>query len=220
MAASYAGGTRNILILGRSGSGKSTLASNIICQKDVFVIQGQTTNAVENVIIHDHKYTINIIDTAGLQGTRERGTKSNSEIMKDIKEQAKKRAREGFNLIIFVLRNNDPFTLEDHKVFTEITKSFKDTIGRLSLLVITGCDGISEVDRNAIVTRFKNDPFSKQFADIMEKGIYCVGLSEVNDIECIKYDMFPIHKIIAEARLVYLHDEIQERVHSISCTII
>ena len=75
--------------MGRSGSGKSTLANNIICQNGTFTGPGHTINAVENVSIHDQNYTINIIDTAGLQDTRERGTESNSEIMKDIKEQAK-----------------------------------------------------------------------------------------------------------------------------------
>ena len=55
----------------------------------MFANSGNTTSAVENVSIGDQNYTLNITDTAELQGTRERDTKSNSEIMKDIKKQAK-----------------------------------------------------------------------------------------------------------------------------------
>ena len=209
MAALYTGGKRNIIVLGRTGSGKSTLANNIICQDGAFNqnVTGQITNVVENVRIEGQVYAINIIDTVGLG----RGGKSDNEIMKDIKKHIKRRAPEGLNLIIFVLQNGE-FTDEEHNVFRKITKNFKDIISSLSLLVITGCDGKSQKERNDIILKFKTDPVSKQFADIMEKGIHCVGLSEEvkrTAIQDINNDMIPIHKIIAEARLFYLQDEIQ-----------
>ena len=92
-------------------------------------------------------------------------------------------------------------------------------IENLSLLVITGCDGKSEAAHEEIIKNFRTDPLTKKFGAIMQKGIYCVGLPDVEDlsermkeatIADMKNDMIPIHKAITEARVLYLQDEIQK----------
>ena len=213
-----AGGKRNVIVLGKSGCGKSTLANKIICQDGAFKVSslspdvaGKIINVIENVNIDGLLYTINMIDTAGLQGLRGRDGKNDKELMKQIKKQLKKRAPEGLNLIIFVLRNGE-FTDEESKVFRRITKKFSAVIKELSLLVITGCDG-KKGDRDDLVQKFKTNPSTKSFAEIMGRGIFCVNLPDTSNLseeekEAVMKDMIPIHKAIAEARLLYLHDEI------------
>ena len=217
------GGKRNIIVLGKSGCGKSTLANKIICQDGVFEVRNsslqgatpETKNVIEYVNIEGKVYTINMIDTVGFRDSRSKGAKSDTEIIKDI---IKKRAPEGLNLMIFVLRNCR-FTGEEHKAFKEILANFTDMIKDLSLLVITGCDGKTENAREEIIRNFRRDPLTKRFGAIMRKGIYCVGLPDLQDFsegvkihasEDMKKDMIPIHRAIVAAREVHLQDEIQK----------
>ena len=170
--------------------------------KEIFSIDGQV-------------YAINVIDTIGFQ---DRGGKSDSEIIKELKRQLKIRAPEGVSLIIFVLRNGR-FTSEESAVFKTITDNFSEVINKVSLLVITGCDGKSDKERCKIVEEFKINCYTKDAADIMEKGIYCIGLPNINDLseeikqdtmDNMESDMIPIHRVIAEAERLYLQDEIQK----------
>ena len=226
MAAHNVGGNRAIIVLGKTGSGKSTLANKIVCEDDTFTVARsfskcttKTQHAEETINVDGKSYTINMIDTIGFcdTGMDDDGPKSDSDIMKEIKRQLPSRAPNGLSLIIFVLRNCR-FTQEEYLVFKKITKHFCDMIRKFSLLVITGCDGLNETARDNIVAEFRSNPKSKPFADIMEKGIYCVGLPDIDGlqenikqkaIEESKRDMIPIHKTIAEAHLFYLQKEIQ-----------
>ena len=219
------GGQRSIIVLGKTGCGKSSLSNKIICQERVFEVansfQGVTSeikSVRENVSIEGKVYTINMIDTVGFRDPRSKGAKSDNEIIKDIKKQLKQRAPDGLNLIIFVLKNGR-FTEEEHKVFKKILDNFTDMIKDLSLLVITGCDGKSKRAREDIIRNFRSDPLTKKFGDIMRKGIYCVGLPDIDDlsegmrkvaIEDMVDDMIPIHKAVAAAKEIHLQQEIQK----------
>lgn len=225
MAAHNVGGNRAVIVLGKTGCGKSTLANKIVCDDPFLVARSfskctASTQHVEGTIQVDGKsYTINMIDTIGFcdTGTDDSGPRSDSDIMKEVKRQLQWRAPNGLSLIIFVLRYGR-FTQEEYLVFKKITKHFRDMIKKFSLLVITGCDGLNETARDKIVAEFRSNPKSKPFADIMEKGIYCVGLPDIDGlqenmkqkaIEESKKDMIPIHKTIAEAHLFYIQEEIQ-----------
>lgn len=219
------GGKRSIIVLGKTGCGKSTLSNKIICQDGVFKVansfQGVTskvTNVWEDVSIDGKVYTINMIDTIGFRDPRSKGAMTDNEIIKDLKKQLKERAPDGLNLMIFVMRNCR-FTEEEHKVFKKILDNFTDMIKDISLLVITGCDGKNKTAREEIIRNFRRDPLTKKFGAIMQKGIYCVGLPDVEDVsdrmkraalEDMAEDMIPIHKVIAQAREVHLQKEIQK----------
>lgn len=216
---------RNVIVLGKAGCGKSTLANKIIHQDDVFTVvdayrvdtedKAKFGHVKENVSIDGQVYAINVIDTIGFQ---DRDGKSDSEIIKELKRQMKIRAPGGVSLIIFVLRNGR-FKSEESAVFKTITDNFSEVINKISLLVITGCDGKSDEERRNIVEDFKVNSYTKDAADIMEKGIYCVGLPNINNLseeikqdtmDKMKSDMIPIHRVIAEAERLYLQDEIQK----------
>ena len=209
------GGRRNVVVLGKTSCGKSTLANKIICRDDTFRIGDhlhsvteQVSNVMESVDIEGKQYLINLIDTVGLRDSR----KSDNDIMKEVKKGLKARAPEGLNLIIFVWKHSR-FTREDYMVFKKITDNFTDLIQDLSLLVITHCERKTKRAREDIIKKFKEDPLTEKFGAMMKKGIHCVGLPDVNDLneqempaamEEMKHDMIPIHKVIAEATEMHL----------------
>ena len=85
------GGKQNVIVVGKIGSGKSTLANKIICSDDAFkigdqfhAVTDQVTSVIESVNIEGEDYLINMIDTVGLRDT---GTKSDNEIMKEVKKE-------------------------------------------------------------------------------------------------------------------------------------
>ena len=219
---------RNVVVLGKAGCGKSTLASKIIHQDGAFKVassfkvEGRNSNVKQDVEIHGQLYKINMIDTIGLKASRNENTKI---VMREIKTQVKCMAPEGLNLMIFVLRNGR-FTHEERIVFRKITDSYNDTINDISLLVITGCDGKSKRECDDIVENFRVNPLTKNVAAVMKKGIYCVGLPDINDlkeelkrsaIEKMTNDMIPICRVIAEADILYSHDQIQRGTCTACC---
>jgi len=221
------GGKRNIIVLGKTGCGKSTLSNKIVCADEDDIIfevqqsfQAVTTkieSAIQNVKIDDDLYQINMIDTIGFRDARKKGGMSDSKIIEAVKKHMKERASEGINLIIFVFRNGR-FTEEEKTVFEVITKNFTDLLSEMSMLVITGCDGLNETARKQVIRKFRTDPMTSQFAAIMKKGIYTVGFPSTKDltsrrkqvvIEEMEEDIAPIHQVISKARVLYLQSEIQ-----------
>ena len=218
----HTGGKRNIIVVGKTGSGKSTLANKIICQDGTFnigdefhAVTDQVKSVIETVDIEGKQYLINMIDTVGLRDTG----KSDNEVMKEIKKELRARAPEGLNLIIFVFKHGR-FTREEIKVFKKISENFTEVIRDFSLLVLTNCDRKSKRAREDIVKRFKEDPLTEKFGAMMRKGIHCVGLPDVKDLneqempaamEEMKEDMIPIHKTIAEAKEMHLQEQIQKK---------
>ena len=230
VAAYNSGGKRNIIVLGKTGSGKSTLANKVVCHDRAFKIstsfESCTTlnvHACETVEIDGRTYCINMIDTVGFKDAK-KDAKRNSEIIKEIKKELKIRVPEGLNLMIFVLRLGR-FTEEEHSVFKKIVRNFGDLIKDISLLVITGCDGKSDDARNKIIKDFKENALTKQFAEIMTKGIYCVALPDISELneevkktaeKEIDKDMTLIRKVIVDSRSLYLQEQIEKK----SCMIL
>lgn len=221
------GGQRNVIVLGKTGCGKSTLANKIICaseENETFKVkesfQAVTTKivgSIENVVIGTDTYKINMIDTIGFSDNRQRGAMSDNNIVHAIKKHMRARAPEGISLIIFVFRRGR-FTEDEQKVFQIMADNFTDYIKEVSCLVITGCDGLNEDARSQLISNFKTDPLTERFATIMTKGIYTVGFPKVSSlssrakeaaIEEMKDDIAPIHDMVAKAKIMYLHDEIQ-----------
>ena len=239
MMAYATGGKRNVIVLGKSGCGKSTLANKIVCSSEeddegengkdaepfkvaqsFQAVTAKVESTITNVVIGSQTYPINMIDTIGFCDTRSSGALSDKKIMLQIKKHMRERAAEGLSLIIFVFRRGR-FTEEEKSVFQLISKHFTEYIKDISCLVITGCDGMNEKARNELVLNFKTDPLTAKFAKIMTKGIFTVGLPRISTlskraktdaIEDMTDDLAPIHKIIAEAKLFYLHKELQKEI--------
>lgn len=219
---------RNIVVIGKTGSGKSTLANKILCLDDddrrCFEVkpsyQAVTTeiqNMISKIRMGSTTYEINMIDTIGFTDTREKGAKSDDAIMKEIKKEMQDRAPEGVNLLIFVFKHGR-FTKEERVVFDKIQKNFSQLINRISMLIITNCDALTKEAREKVIADFRSDPLTKDFAKMMTKGIYTVGFPDTKTInpmfkpamlQCMKEDMYPIHKLIADASSRFLQYELK-----------
>ena len=216
---------RNVVVIGKTGCGKSTLANKILCLDDEnrkFDVQNSmqsVTSEIENDIckvrIGSTSYSINMVDTIGFSDARRSGTKSNDMIMKEIKKEMKDRAPEGVNLLIFVFKHGR-FTEEERVVFDKIQKNFSHLINHISLLVITNCDQLSKEAKEKVITDFKTDPLTKDFAKMMKKGIFTAGFPDTKTlnpmfkwvaIQSMRADIAPIHGIIANASSRFLQYE-------------
>lgn len=223
------GGKRNVIVLGKTGCGKSTLAKKIICASDAddsifrvahsfHAVTTRIESCIERIEISGNTYEVTMIDTVGFCDPEKKGIFGDKNIIYEIKKHMVARAPEGLSLIIFVFRNGR-FTEEEKEVFQIISSNFTDYIKDISCLVITGCEGLSEEFRSDVIAKFKTDPLTKQFAEIMTKGIYTVGFPKYGDLsrrsreallEEMAEDIAPIHGLIAKSQSMYLNDEIQK----------
>ena len=218
---------RNIVVIGKTGCGKSTIANKILCLDDdhrVFEVrpsyQAVTTdinNAMHNVRIGSSIYRINMIDTIGFSDTRLSGAKSDDAIMKEIKREMQDRAPEGVNLLMFVFKHGR-FTNEERVVFDKIQKNFSTLINHISLLVITNCDQLSKEGKEKVISEFRTDPLTKDFAKMMTKGIFAVGFPELKSLspmfhsvmlQSMRSDTVSLHRVIANSSSRFLQHEIQ-----------
>ena len=220
-------GVRNIIVLGKTGCGKSTLANKIICsseENETFTVEphsmpNKIQSSIDYVQIGQKTYAINIIDTIGLFDPQSKVLKADANVLSDLKLHMRERAPEGVSLIIFVI-NFRRFTEEEKSFFKIIYQHFTDCIKELSCLVITGCDGLTEDARRKLISDFKVDDLTKEYAAMMKKGIYTVGFPKTSNLSPLakKYvisemqdDIAPIHNLIADCQMLHLHDEIQKR---------
>ena len=218
---------RNVVVIGKTGCGKSTIANKILCLDDdsrCFDVKSSycsvtTTidNTMSNIRMGSTTYNINMIDTMGFSDVCKSGGKSNDMIMKEIKKEMQDRAPEGVNLLIFVFKHGR-FTEEERVVFDKIQKNFSSLINHISLLVITNCDQLSKEAREKVITEFRTDPLTKDFAKMMTKGIFTAGFPDTKSInpmfhsamvQSMKADIAPIQRIIANASSRFLQFELK-----------
>ena len=165
---------RNVVILGKVGSGKKTLG-NHICGANIFRHE-QGVLGAGNVGVHygertkeDTLYRIQIVDTESLQ------TGYNDPI-----PHIRKRFTT-VHLIIFVIPHGR-YTDESHASLLHAVESLNKRARSVSALVITHCEGMTDVQRRSITTEFRNNARSSQVVNFMEKGTYAVGFPDTSTL--------------------------------------
>ena len=165
---------RNVVILGKVGSGKKTLG-NHICGANIFRHE-QGVLGAGNVGVHygertkgDTLYRIQIVDTESLQ------TGYNDPI-----PHIRKRFTT-VHLIIFVIPHGR-YTDESHASLLHAVESLNKRARSVSALVITHCEGMTDVQRRSITTEFRNNARSSQVVNFMEKGTYAVGFPDISTL--------------------------------------
>ena len=198
---------RNILILGKAGVGKSTIANQIIGSQ-IFKIStpvGSVTRQIGSNIVtgqagtNGTMYNIKLIDTAG---------QSNHFSIEHI-DDMKLFLEAGIHLVIFVSKNAR-FTNEDSEAFKYILEMFGESIANNSALVVTCCEGLHEIAREALVKELYENENTKDITCAMKKGVLTVGFPI---IDAVKPQLQPIYQESAkkdEQKLRLLVDDCSE----------
>ena len=165
---------RNVVILGKVGSGKKTLG-NYICGANIFRHEHGVLGA-RNVGAHygeltkgDTLYRIQIVDTESLQ------TGYNDPIPHIGKTFTT------VHLIIFVIAHGR-YTDESHASLLHAVESLNKQARSVSALVITHCEGMTDVQRRSITAEFRNNARSSQVVNFMEKGTCAVGFPDTSTL--------------------------------------
>lgn len=176
---------RNIVVLGKTGAGKSTVANHVAGQ-NLFEVSDSPASVTmrtnhEEIIFrgsHGVEYNFKVIDTVGVFDHK----KTNAAVIKDIKKYFRDKVQEGLSLILFVFKQGR-FTPEEKAAFDFIIGHFKEHISQISALVITNCEQKSPAHRQRIVEEFRTHEQTKEIAQFMKKGIFCVGFPQIDEID-------------------------------------
>jgi len=166
--------TRNIIMLGRSGSGKTTAIGVL---KDPCALPrpqslfSDTVGARYQSFALDHKdmnikYSVNIIDTPGVQEVKPIGQEARSDgaILDTIKYCLKNEITRVHTLLIFASFGGSisPADKDAFKIYLDM---FYDKEVNIAFC-ITKSEGSDEAWRNGVVEDLKQDPF---FSKVLEK---------------------------------------------------
>lgn len=183
----------NILILGKAGHGKSMLGNRISNSDGNFKLncgicpQTCVGVAVINSETRSKNYLVNIYDHNGLfEGVCTRRALSS-------------RIPSSLNLVLFVLKSGHRFNQKETEILESVSSEWQ--ISRISALVLTHCECLSEEERAILIGQFKRDHPS--VAQLMGKGIHAVGFPDSSHVkgetglsESIEDDRTKLRKLI------------------------
>jgi hypothetical protein len=158
----------NILLLGKRGHGKSTLGNRMLNFDGSFKINDQqypqTTmgSFVHRSLSQPKNCKIYVYDHTGLF----EGASSVDTLPSAMPDK--------LNLIVFVLKHRHTFDESEMEILESVMSAWN--IMRISALVLTHCDHISEKERGEMIKQFKRDHPS--IAELMGKGIFAVGFPD------------------------------------------
>ena len=163
----------NILLLGNMSHGKSTLGNRLLNSDGCFKINDQLYpqtsegSSVLRSVSQLKDYKVQVYDHAGLF----EGASSIDHLSYAVPCE--------LNLVIFVLKRGHSFNENEMEILVSVTNKWR--IGRISALVLTHCECLSEEEREKIIDQFKKDHPS--IAELMGKGILAVGFPDNSYIQ-------------------------------------
>ena len=164
---------RTILLLGKMGHGSSTLGNRILNSDGWFKINDQryplTTHGSSMIRSASQlkDYKLEVFDHSGLF----EGASSIKELSSAVSEE--------LNLVIFVLKHGHHFDESEVSILKSVVSEWR--ISRISALVLTHCERLSEEERGEMIEQFKKDHPS--IAKLMGKGILAVGFPDSSHIQ-------------------------------------
>ena len=164
---------RNVLLLGKMGHGKSTLGNKILNYDGCFKINNRKCpqmcqgSALLRSVSQHKSYEVKVYDHDGLF----EGAISVEDVFSENPID--------MNLVIFILKQGCSFDVFEREILEAIIT--KQKINRISVLVLTHCDDLSEEEREEMIEKFKRDHPS--VAELMGKGILAVGLPDSSHIQ-------------------------------------
>ena len=164
---------RNVLLLGKMGHGKSTLGNKILSYDGCFKINNQKRSQTRDGSAtlwsaSQHKnYEVVLYDHDGLlEGDSSINTLS-SKLPRDL------------NLVIFVLKCGRSFDEDEREILKSVVSEWH--ISRISALVLTHCEHISEEEREEMIKQFKKK--NPSVAELLGKGVLAVGFPDNSHIQ-------------------------------------
>ena len=98
-----------------------------------------------------------------------------------------------------------------------IEENMKQSIGKFSAVVITGCENLDAEGRKKTIEQFKNDRITGKFACMMKMGVHTVGFPDVSSYpeqmrsiftEIAENDIKDLHKLVFRANVQYSYDQV------------
>jgi hypothetical protein len=162
----------NILLLGKMGHGASSLGNRILNGEKFKINNWQCPHTDdESVKITSatqlKEYSIDIYDHTGLF----EGASSIDELCIAVPKK--------LNLVIFVLKRGCDFDESEVEILKSVVSGWQ--ISRISALVLTHCERLSEEERGEMIEQFKKD--HPLIAELMGKGILAVGFPDSSHIQ-------------------------------------
>ena len=165
----------NVVILGKREHGKSTLGNRMLNSDGYFKINGQESirlqtccgSAMLDSVSQSKRLKLNIYDQSGLfEGFSSVDTFFSS-LPRDL------------NLVVIVLKHGRSFEENEQEILKVVMNKWK--ISRISALVVTHCERLSEEEREKMIDQFKEDHPS--VAELMGKGILAVGFPDNSHVQ-------------------------------------
>ena len=162
-----------ILILGKSGHGKSTIGNRLLNRENFFHINCRTSpqtcdgSAILKSKSRHKSYKIDVYDHKGYFQYHWSIERLSSDLPTKL------------DLVLFVLRHDSEFISKEEKKLNALMNEWQ--ISRISSLILTHCERLSEEEREKMIKQFRKDHPS--VAELMGKGILAVGFPDSSHIQ-------------------------------------
>ena len=181
----------NILLVGRSQVGKSTLIESLndpnYSATRTGISQTREPSYKQLTITSNddgRQYTLNIIDTPGLQEIRHdpNETRTDQQLLDLMRELFEDGRIRSLNIIAFVSVMGKTYQ-NDIDTFKSLIDFFGPQFSSISALILTHCDKISSERANELTKELKEHPKCAEVVNYCGLGVYHHGTLDIDDLE-------------------------------------